>query len=154
MRVRVIVTLALGLAMTPIPAGAQETEALRREIEQLRRQLDTAQQQYQQAIEAPAQRLQRLEVRPQVAATSPDGQSGGPITIPSLDELARPREPFSLYAQTTPGQTGTPAAGPPRGRFLFDIGVAGDFRRQRHVEPRGAGSGRNLHRSGEPGLPA
>jgi hypothetical protein len=127
MGVRVIVTLALGLAMTPIPAGAQDAEALRREIEQLRRQLETTQQQYQQAIEALSQRLQRLEVRPQVAATSPTGESSGPITIPSLYELARPREPFSLYAQTTPGQPDTPAAAPPRGRFLFDIGVAGDF---------------------------
>ncbi len=126
MRVRVILTLALGLAMTPIPARAQEAEALRREIEQLRRQLEVTQQQYQQAIEALTQRLQRLEVRPQVAAAPPDSQSSGLITIPSLYELARPREPFSLYAQTMPGQTGTPAA-PPRGRFLFDIGVAGDF---------------------------
>ena len=72
MRVRVIVTLALGLAIDVDPrAGRQETEALRREIEQLRRQLETTQQQYQQAIEALTQRLNRLEVRPQVAATPP-----------------------------------------------------------------------------------
>jgi hypothetical protein len=127
MRTRVLLTLALGLVIAPIPAEAQETEALRREIEQLRRQLEATQQHYQQAIEALTQRLQRLEVRPQVAATPPDSQSSGPITIPSLYELARPREPFSLYAQTTPGQPDTPAGAPPRGRFLFDIGVAGDF---------------------------
>ncbi len=126
MRVRVIVTLAFGLAMTPIPAQAQEVETLRREIEQLRRQLETTQQQYQQAIEALTQRLQRLEVRPQVAAATPAAQGSGPITLPSLYELARPREPFSLYAQTTPGQPGTPAAAP-RERFLFDMGIAGDF---------------------------
>jgi zinc/manganese transport system substrate-binding protein len=79
MRVRVILTLALGLVIAPpIPARAQETETLRREIEQLKRQLETTQQQYQQAIEALTQRLQRLETRPQVAAAPASGQSGGP----------------------------------------------------------------------------
>ena len=126
MRVRVLLTLALGLAIAPIPAQAQEAEALRREIEQLRRQLETTQQQYQQAIEALTQRLQRLEAHPQTAAAPPAGQGSGPITIPSFYELARPREPFSLYAQTTPGLPGAPSTAP-RGRFLFDIGIAGDF---------------------------
>ena len=153
MRVRVIVTLALGLAMTPIPAEAQEAETLRREIEQLRRQLETTQQQYQQAIEALTQRLQRLEVRPQVAAAPPAGQSSGPITIPSLYELARPREPFSLYAQTTPGQPGTPAAAP-RGTVPLRHGGRRGLRRQLHIEPRGAGPGRDLPGPGEPSVPA
>ena len=60
-----------------------------------------------------------------MAATPTASQSGGSITLPSFYDLARPREPFSLYAQTTPGQSGTAAA--PRGRFLFDMGIAGDF---------------------------
>jgi hypothetical protein len=125
MRVRVLATLALGLVIAPIPVHAQEVETLRREIEQLKRQLETTQQQYQQAIEALTQRLQRLEVRPQVAAAPVGDQTGSSPTLPSLMELARPREPFSLYAQTTTGPGGTGAA--PRGRFLFDMGVVGDF---------------------------
>ena len=110
---------------------------MRREIEQLRRQLETTQQQYQQAIEALTQRLQRLEVRPQVAAAAPAGQSSGPITLPSLYELARPREPFSLYAQTTPGQPGTPAAAP---RGTVPLRHRGDWRLhgQPHVSARRA----------------
>jgi hypothetical protein len=126
MRARVLLTLALGLAIAPIPVRAQEADALRREIEQLRRQLEATQQHYQQAIEALTQRLQRLEASPQVAAAPSTTPGSGPIAIPSFYELARPREPFSLYAQTAPGQVGTPAA-VQRGRFLFDIGVAGDF---------------------------
>ena len=124
MRVFVVVCLALGVGFAASPALAQEAEVLRRELEQLKQQLQTTQQQYQQAIEALTQRLQRLEARPQVAAAPASNQSGGPITLPSLYDLARPREPFSLYAQTTPGQ---PGAAAPRGRFLFDMGIAGDF---------------------------
>ena len=124
MRVFVVVCLALGLGLAASPALAQEAEVLRRELEQLKQQLQTTQQQYQQAIEALTQRLQRLEARPQVAAAPAPSQSGGPITLPSLYDLARPREPFSLYAQTTPGQ---PGAAAPRGRFLFDMGITGDF---------------------------
>jgi hypothetical protein len=125
MRARILLTFAIGM-ITPMPAWAQDAEAFRREIEQLRRQLETTQQHYQQAIEALTQRLQRLETRPQVAAAPAGAPSGGGITLPSLLELARPREPFSLYAQTTPGQPGATATAP-RGRFLFDMGIAGDF---------------------------
>ncbi len=124
MRVFVVVCLALGVGLAASPVLAQEAEVLRRELEQLKQQLQTTQQQYQQAIEALTQRLQRLEARPQVAAAPAPSQSGGPIMLPSLYDLARPREPFSLYAQTTPGQ---PGAAAPRGRFLFDMGIAGDF---------------------------
>jgi hypothetical protein len=126
MRVRALMSVVLTLMLTPIPVGAEDVETLRREIEQLKRQLETTQQQYQRAIEALTERLQRIEARPQVAAAPPSGASGGGISLPSLLELARPREPFSLYAQTTPGPPGgTPGA--PRGRFLFDMGIAGDF---------------------------
>jgi hypothetical protein len=126
MRVRALLIVALGLVVTPIAAHAQDVETLRREIEQLKRQLETTQQQYQRAIEALTERLQRIEAGPQVAAAPPSSPSAGGITLPSLLELARPREPFSLYAQTTPGPAGA-APGAPRGRFLFDMGIAGDF---------------------------
>jgi hypothetical protein len=126
MHLRAAMALALGLAIAPIQAQAQEAETLRRELEELRRQLETTQQQYRQAIEALTQRLQRLESRPQVAAAPAAGGGGPAIPLPSLMDLARPREPFSLYAQTTSGQVGTASASP-RGRFLFDMGIAGDF---------------------------
>ena len=126
MRLRALMIVALGLVITPIPVRAQDVETLRREIEQLKRQLETTQQQYQRAIEALTERLQRIEARPQVAAAPPSGPSSGGITVPSLLDLARPREPFSLYAQTAPGPAGA-APGAARGRFLFDMGIAGDF---------------------------
>ncbi len=126
MRLRALMIVALGLVITPIPVRAQDVETLRREIEQLKRQLETTQQQYQRAIEALTERLQRIEARPQVAAAPPSGPSSGGMTLPSLLDLARPRAPFSLYAQTAPGPAGA-APGAPRGRFLFDMGIAGDF---------------------------
>jgi hypothetical protein len=125
MRLRAIVLLALGLVITPVPVGAQDVETLRREIEQLKRQLETTQQQYQRAIEALTERLQRIEASPQVAAAPSNAPPSGGITRPSFYELARPREPFSLYAQTPSGPAGT-APATQRGRFLFDIGIAGD----------------------------
>ena len=126
MRARAFMIVVLGLVIMPIPGRAQDVDTLRREIEQLKRALETTQQHYQRAIEALTERLQRIEVRPQVAAAPPSDPKGGGITLPSLLDLARPREPFSLYAQTTPGPSGQ-VPGAPRGRFLFDMGIAGDF---------------------------
>jgi len=128
MRISRSVSLAagLGLMLTLVaPALAQDAEALRKELEQMRKQLQEVQQQYQKSIDAMAERLQRLEARPQVVATPPVAAPGPiaqqapgappPSAPPSAMDLLRPRAPFALYGQRTPGQ------------LLFDIGVAGDF---------------------------
>jgi hypothetical protein len=49
--------------------------------------------------------------QPTAQAPTPTPESG----LPSLVELARPREPFALYKERGPGQ------------LLFDMGIAGDF---------------------------
>jgi hypothetical protein len=112
------VALWLMLVITPAVAGAQDAEALRKELEQLKRQ----QEQYQKAIEALSERLKRLESQPAPVAAPPVApapvgvaQTAPAPTAPSLIDLARPREPFALYGQRGSGQ------------LLFDIGIAGDF---------------------------
>src|SRR6266478_6199002 len=122
MRVCVAVCLTLGLALSASPVGAQDAEALRRELEQLKQQFQTMQEQYQKLIQGMSERLQRLEAQPPPAAPSPaptpaaaapaPAAPGGP---PSLVELARPHEPFALYERRGGGQ------------LLFDMGVTGDF---------------------------
>src|SRR2546425_2814180 len=106
MRLCVAVCLALGLVLAAGPVRAQEAEVLRRELEQLKQQFQTMQEQYQSMSE----RLQRLEAQPP-AAPAPAAPAG----LPSLVELARPREPFALYERRGAGQ------------LLFDMGVTGDF---------------------------
>jgi hypothetical protein len=132
MRVRIVATVVAVLVGFPAWATAQEADALRREIEQLRRQSHQAQREYQKALEALAERLQRLEARPQQAAPTPViVQAPATAAPPSLTDLARPRQPFSLYGQRRQGQ------------FLLDIGVAGDFVgtiTQRNVEKAQAGT--------------
>jgi hypothetical protein len=130
MRVLVVVCLALGFGLAASPALAQEAELLRRELEQLKQQLQIMQQQYQKTIQDMADRLQRLEAQPPAAPPSPAAGTptspapvvtGAPATAPrpssqiSALDLARPREPFSLYERRGPGQ------------LLLDIGVAGNF---------------------------
>jgi hypothetical protein len=97
--------VALVVVVGPAPSGAQDAEALRKELEQMRKRMEEL-----------SQRLQKLESQP----TPPPAP--GPVTAPAapqpgttLMDLARPREPFAL----------TPRRG--AGQFLFDIGVAADF---------------------------
>ncbi|OLB48269.1 MAG: hypothetical protein AUH99_13780 [Candidatus Rokubacteria bacterium 13_2_20CM_2_70_11] len=98
-------TLAsVGLAWAP--AAAQEVDALRKEIEKLQKQLQSL-----------TERLQRMESQPAPSAppaAAPFPPAPGAPSAP-LTDLARPRQPFSLYAQRGGGQ------------LLFDIGVVGDF---------------------------
>src|SRR5262245_52006269 len=122
MRIPRELILAVVFALVATPAFAQDAETLRKELEQLRKQMLEAQQQYQKQIDAMAERLQRLEQRPEPVATPtappvPVAQQAPapPPSAPSAMDLLRPREPFGLYGQRGPGQ------------FLFDIGVAGDF---------------------------
>jgi hypothetical protein len=118
--------IGLGLALViAAPAFAQDAESLRKELEQMRKQLQEVQQQYQKSIDAMAERLQRLEARPQVAATPPVAAptsialqaptAPAPSSQPSAMDLLKPRTPYSLYGERGPGQ------------LLFDIGIVGDF---------------------------
>lgn len=119
MRGFVALSLVLGLWLACSPALAQEPEALRKELEQLRKQM-----------EALSERLQRLEAQPQPAAQPAQGQAPA-ASPPSVAELTRPREPFSLYERRGAGQ------------LLFDVGVVGDLvgnLTQRNVDKANAGT--------------
>jgi opacity protein-like surface antigen len=130
--------LSAVVALAHSPAGAQDVEAPRRELEQMKKQFDTMKGQYERAVEDMAERIKKLEAEPRPASTQPStaqpaaiSQAPPPGGQPTLLELARPREPFSLYGPRAPGQ------------LLFDMGAAGDFianvTRQK-VETAGAGS--------------
>jgi hypothetical protein len=132
MRARIITAVVAVLLGLPAWAMAQDADALRREIEQMRQQMQNAQREYQKMLDALTERLQRLEARPQQAATAPIVVQAPPGPAPpSLTDLAKPRQPFSLYGERRQGQ------------FLLDIGVAGDFVgniTQRNVEKAQAGT--------------
>jgi C4-dicarboxylate-specific signal transduction histidine kinase len=99
--VAAMVTVLIGL---PAWAAAQEADALRREIEQMRQQMQNAQREYQKTLDALTERLQRLESRPQQAATTPIVVQAPPSPAPpSLTDLAKPRQPFSLYTERRQG---------------------------------------------------
>ena len=144
-----ICLLAVGAAL-PSSAAAQETEALRRELEQMRKQFETMKEGYERSINQLGERLKALESRPPEppaaapAAEVPTAPAAGPsggreqmlgqappgVTINPL-ELARPREPFSLYERRGAGQ------------LLFDMGIAGDFvanLTQRNVQKNAGGT--------------
>ena len=128
MRMSRSVALAAGVVVMlaiVVPAVAQDAESLRKELEQMRKQLQEVQKQYEKAIDALAERLQRLEARPPTVAPPPVAPTT-PVAMqtpttpsasspPSAMDLLRPRDPLALYGQRGPGQ------------LLFDIGVAGDF---------------------------
>jgi hypothetical protein len=119
MRARMIAAVVALLVGFPAVTAAQETDALRREIEQMRQQMQNAQREYQKALDALTERLQRLESRPQPPVVAPTvaqaPPSPAPPAQPSLTDLARPRQPYSLYGERRQGQ------------FLFDIGIVSDF---------------------------
>jgi hypothetical protein len=112
MRVLALIFVTLCTALTPAVAAAQDAAELRRQIEQLQKQLQSV-----------TERLQRLEAQPPPPGPAPatppvaPGAAAAPPTAapPSALDLARPRQPFSLYQQRGSGQ------------LLFDIGVVGDF---------------------------
>jgi hypothetical protein len=148
MRALVGICLLAAGALVPGSAAAQDTEALRKELEQMRRQFETMKDGYEKAINQLSDRLKTLESRPAAPAAVPAaaapgtavpavasreqmlGQAQPGITI-NPTELARPREPFSLYERRGAGQ------------LLFDMGVAGDFIAnitQRNVDKANAGT--------------
>ncbi|HET9855417.1 MAG TPA: hypothetical protein VFR53_10185 [Methylomirabilota bacterium] len=133
-------------ALLPGSAAAQETEALRKELEQMRRQFEAMKEGYEKSINQLSERLKTIESRPPQPAPSPGmaspaavpaaapeqalSQASPGVTISPMD-LARPREPFSLYGRRGPGQ------------MLFDMGVAGDFignLTQRNVQKNAGGT--------------
>jgi len=128
--------IALLLALLPVAVAAQDADALRRELEQMRKDFERMQQQYQKSIESLTERLKRLETQPappappSPGATAPAPPPRSAAQLTPLD-LARPREPFSLYQQRGAGQ------------LLFDMGVTGDFvanLTQRNVDKANAGT--------------
>jgi hypothetical protein len=135
MRAFVALVLVLGLLAPATPAAAQDALALRREMEQMRKQFEAMQEQYKKTMDSMAERLERVEARPQPAATAAPATvqpaaaqpaPGEPPAMgltaqrppgsePSALDLIRPRQPFALYERRGPGQ------------LLFDMGVTGDF---------------------------
>jgi hypothetical protein len=115
MRAPIIVALVLGLVSAAAPVAAEDPEALRRELEQMRREFEQAQQEHRRAMQRMAERLQRLEARPRTAA-APAVVQAPPAAPPlRLEDLARPRQPFTLSGPRGPGA------------LLFDIGIVGDL---------------------------
>jgi hypothetical protein len=116
------------LGAAPAHAQTQEAEALRKELEDMRKQFEAMKDGYEKAINKLSERIQAIESRPQpTVAAPPTPPPAGPAppapaesqasagAAPTLLELARPREPFSLYQRRGAGQ------------LLFDMGVTGDF---------------------------
>jgi hypothetical protein len=132
MHARIVVVVVAVLVGLPAWAVAQDADALRREIEQMRQQMQNTQREYQKTLDALTERLQRLESRPQQAATAPIVVQAPPGPAPpTLTDLAKPRQPFSLYGERRQGQ------------FLLDFGVVGDFVgniTQRNVEKATGGT--------------
>jgi type II secretory pathway pseudopilin PulG len=128
MRALALIVVTLSTALAPAIAAAQDAAELRRQIEQLQKQLQSV-----------TERLQRLEAQPPPPGPAPatppvaPGAAAAPPAAapPSAMDLARPRQPFSLYQQRGSGQ------------LLFDIGIAGDFVgniTQRNVATAGGGT--------------
>jgi hypothetical protein len=135
-RARLWPLLVLSLwSASPLPACAQDTEAIRRELGEVRRQLDSVREQYEQRLRELAGRLEQLESQRRAATPAPGAApAGAPATAPpagpaitttapapaaptggepTIGELVAPRQPFAL---AQPGRT-----------LLFDMGVSGDF---------------------------
>jgi hypothetical protein len=128
------------LVIAPSAHGAaSELETLREELQKTQanfQKLLEMQQQTQRKMEELQQKLEAIEASraggaqhsempqtPTPATAAAPAPSSPPTTaqvpqaggLPSVMELARPREPFALYRERGPGQ------------LLFDMGVTGDF---------------------------
>ena len=137
------ISLLVVSASVPAAHGAtSELEALREELQKTQadfQKLLEMQQQTQRTMDALQQKLDAIEAARPAAAVPTPGQTAEPANatvpgtppatqttaqapqspqpggLPSLLELVRPREAFSLYKDRGPGQ------------LLFDMGVTGDF---------------------------
>src|ERR1700675_322991 len=128
MRRWIVLTVIAAATLAPAVASAQDAEAMRRELEQMRKQFESMKEGYEKSINSLSERLQKLEQAPPAAAAepAPDAPAVGQVTpgaapgtpsggMPSVMDLARPRQPFALYERRGAGQ------------LLFDMGVTGDF---------------------------
>ena len=130
MRRWIVLTIIIAAApLAPAVASAQDAEAMRKELEQMRKQFENMKDSYEKSINNLSERLKKIEsapaptavapppTAPAVSQVSPGAPSAPPPSggMPSLLDLARPREPFALYQRRGPGQ------------LLFDVGLAGDF---------------------------
>ena len=130
MRRWIVLTVIAAAALAPAVASAQDAEAMRKELEQMRKQFESMKESYEKSINNLSERLQKIEhgAGPhgrRAAAGGAGGEPGAagrarrsrrrPGGMPSLIDLARPRQPFALYERRGAGQ------------LLFDMGVAGDF---------------------------
>jgi hypothetical protein len=128
MRRWIVLTVIAAAALAPAVASAQDAEAMRKELEQMRKQFESMKESYEKSINNLSERLKKIEAAPAATAVAPPPgpavsqvSPGGPADpppsggMPSLMDLARPRQPFALYERRGPGQ------------MLFDIGIAGDF---------------------------
>ena len=128
MRRWIVLTIIAAAALAPAVASAQDAEAMRKELEQMRKQFESMKESYEKSINSLSERLKKIESAPAPTAVAPPpgpavsqappGAPAGPPPsggMPSLIDLARPRQPFALYERRGAGQ------------LLFDMGVAGDF---------------------------
>ena len=120
-RVRLWVLLLVSLwPGFPVPAGAQDTETMRRELTEVRRQLDSVREQYERRLRELTNRLDQLEserraatpapgaapsptasgpaARPTATAplTAPAAAHAPTVNEPTIGELLAPRQPFAL----------------------------------------------------------
>jgi hypothetical protein len=129
MRHWIVLIVIAAAALAPAVASAQDAEAMRKELEQMRKQFESMKEGYEKSINSLSERLQKLEAAPAPTAVAP--APGAPVVgqvspsappapppgagMPSVLDLARPRQPFALYERRGAGQ------------LLFDMGIAGDF---------------------------
>jgi len=106
-----LISLLSGLvwASSSQPALSGELEALKHELEQMKQSMEALQERIKRLEAMPAPAAQSVAQPPAASPPTPGGAQ------PSIAELARPREPFSLYERRGPGQ------------LLFDIGIVGDL---------------------------
>jgi hypothetical protein len=134
--------LLLAWLLVPGVAGAEDAQSLKQELEMMRQQFETVKREYEDRLRGLGERLRRFEAMepapappatpasgsptsdPSVVQTAPQpgSASTGSTTLtqapagpegPSLWEMLRPHQPFSL---AQPGRV-----------LLFDLGVAADF---------------------------
>src|SRR5262245_27459382 len=110
--IRLVLVVPLVLAESPALAQT-DVEVLRREMDQMRKQFETMKDAYEKSMNQMTDRLRALEEKPPTPAPAPVAAPAPPPAVPtpgaavtqappgsgmpSLMDLARPRQPFALY---------------------------------------------------------